>query len=448
MVKRKYFGTDGMRGAANKGHIVPQTVLRLAMAAGAHFQRGDHKNRVVIGKDTRLSGYMLENALTAGFLSMGMDVLLLGPVPTPAVAMLTKSMRAELGVMISASHNPFFDNGIKLFGPDGYKLSDNDEQIITNLMDQQNWILPDSQHIGRAKRIDDAAGRYIEFVKGAFPSNLSLDGLKLVIDCAHGAAYQIAPIVLKELGAQIIPIGVEPNGKNINDRVGATHPQAMADMVKQQGADMGIALDGDADRLIVCDELGQIIDGDQILALIATLWHEMGRLQGPVIATILSNMGLEQYLNSFKVDLVRSQVGDRYVVDQMKQHEAVLGGEASGHIVLGHHATTGDGLMAALQVLACMIQRKQKMSALAKTFTPVPQLVRNLSLADHHKIIERPAVKQAIDKCHDQLGDSGRLIIRPSGTEPLIRMMIEGKDTVLHTKLLDQLEASIRASAA
>ncbi|MFK7867463.1 MAG: phosphoglucosamine mutase [Alphaproteobacteria bacterium] len=448
MVKRKYFGTDGMRGAANKGHIVPQTVLRLAMAAGAHFQRGDHKNRVVIGKDTRLSGYMLENALTAGFLSMGMDVLLLGPVPTPAVAMLTKSMRAELGVMISASHNPFFDNGIKLFGPDGYKLSDNDEQIITNLMDQQNWILPDSQHIGRAKRIDDAAGRYIEFVKGAFPSNLSLDGLKLVIDCAHGAAYQIAPIVLKELGAQIIPIGVEPNGKNINDRVGATHPQAMADMVKQQGADMGIALDGDADRLIVCDELGQIIDGDQILALIATLWHEMGRLQGPVIATILSNMGLEQYLNSFKVDLVRSQVGDRYVVDQMKQHEAVLGGEASGHIVLGHHATTGDGLMAALQVLACMIQRKQKMSALAKTFTPVPQLVRNLSLADHHKIIERPAVKQAIDKCHDQLGDSGRLIIRPSGTEPLIRMMIEGKDTAHHTKLLDQLEASIRASAA
>ena len=447
--KQPYFGTDGMRGRVNAGLITPQTVLSLAMAASAHFRRGDHKNRVVIGKDTRQSGYMLENTLTAGFLAMGMDVLLLGPVPTPAVAMLTRSMRAELGVMISASHNPFFDNGIKLFGPDGYKLSDQDEIDIAALMDQQNWQLPQSEEVGRAKRIDDAAGRYIEYVKSSFPAHLRLDGMRLVVDCAHGSAYKIAPIVLRELGADVVTLGVAPDGTNINHEVGATHPQAMADIVKQQGADIGISLDGDADRVIICDELGQLVDGDQILALIGTAWKAQDRLNNGVVTTILSNLGLERYFETQGIPFYRTPVGDRHVVAKMREINANLGGEPSGHIVLDGHATTGDGLIAALQVLASLQEQNQPMSIISKCFEPVPQITRNVKIApDHdtkHKVDTDNDLKTCIEACEAELGEEGRLVVRPSGTEPLIRIMIEGENKPAMNKMADRLEQTILA---
>eukprot|EP00752_Nemacystus_decipiens_P000545 g545.t1 len=380
---RKYFGTDGIRGTANRWPITPEVALRLAMAAGAQFRRGDHRHRVVIGKDTRLSGYMLEPALTAGFISMGMDVMLLGPLPTPAVAMLTRSMRADLGVMISASHNPYQDNGIKLFGPDGYKLSDETEQAIEALMESgipaQGADAPAApEALGRAKRLEDAPGRYIEFVKATFPAALRLDGLKIVVDCANGAAYRVAPVVFHELGAEVVPLAVQPDGANINRACGATAPQALCEQVAAHGADLGLALDGDADRLIVCDERGALVDGDQIMALIAASWAEAGRLKGPVVATVMSNLGLERFLSERGVALTRTKVGDRYVVEAMRDSGANLGGEQSGHLVLGDYGTTGDGLVAALQVLAVMVATGRPMSALGRQFEPVPQLLHNV----------------------------------------------------------------------
>ena len=425
---RNYFGTDGIRGTANQAPIEVDTVLRLALAAGAHFRRGGHRHRVVIGKDTRLSGYMLESALVAGFSAMGMDVMLFGPLPTPAVAMLTRSMRADVGVMISASHNPYRDNGIKLFGPDGYKLSDETEMEIERLMDEGVSERAAPEDIGRATRIDDAPGRYIEAVKRTFPEDLSLESLKIVVDCAHGAAYKVAPIVLRELGATVVPIAVAPNGKNINAFCGATDPAAMCEAVSAHGADIGLALDGDADRLIVCDETGHVVDGDQLMALIANSWAKAGRLRGDVVATVMSNLGMERYLADQGIGLVRTKVGDRYVVDAMRNRGCNLGGEQSGHIVMSDYATTGDGLIAALQVLAVAVRDGAPMSQVGKVFTPVPQRLHNVRFSGGSKPLESAAVKKAIALGEAQLNGSGRLVIRPSGTEPVIRVMAEGDD--------------------
>ncbi|MDG1287322.1 MAG: phosphoglucosamine mutase [Rickettsiales bacterium] len=453
MSERKFFGTDGIRGTANKYPMKASIALRLGKAAGHYFTRGNHRHRVVIAKDTRLSGYMIENALTAGFLAAGMDVILVGPMPTPAVAMLTKSMRADLGVMISASHNPYHDNGLKLFGPDGFKLSDKAEIAIEELMqtdDVENQLADPSQ-LGRAKRIEDAPGRYIEFAKATFPTNLDLSGLRIVIDCANGAAYKVAPTVLQELGAEIVPIGIAPDGFNVNKDCGSTHPEAMQKMIRESRADIGIALDGDADRLIICDEKSNVIDGDQIIAMIATEWQRMGILKhDAVVTTQMSNLGLEQYFKKKNITLFRTNVGDRYVVQKMREGEFNLGGEQSGHIVMSDYATTGDGLIGALQVLA-VLQRQQKSASEAlNLFTPLPQILRNVRYSGADPLEKKPVI-DAIVKAEKALSKNGRLFIRKSGTEPLIRIMAEGDDQgqidTLTAELAEIIENNISNAA-
>jgi len=424
---RNYFGTDGIRGRTNAGVMTAEVAMKVGQAAGKRFLRGSHRHRVVIGKDTRLSGYMLENALVAGFTSVGMDVVLLGPMPTPAVALLTRELRADVGVMISASHNPFEDNGIKLFGPDGFKLSDEDELAIEAMLGTTQQLAP-APDIGRARRIDDARGRYIHAVKASLPDDVRLDGLKIVVDCAHGAAYQVAPSAIWELGAEVIAIGVGPNGKNINDGFGSTSLGAVKQAVAAEGADIGIALDGDADRLIVVDEKGQTVDGDQLMALIGTRLAEQGTLRGGgVVATVMSNLGLERYLAGLGLDLVRAKVGDRYVLEAMKAGGYNVGGEQSGHMILLDHATTGDGTIAALQVLGALVQSGKRASELLHLFDPVPQLLRNVRIGGG-KPLEADSVKAVIADAEARLAGRGRLVIRPSGTEPVIRVMAEGDD--------------------
>ena len=431
---QKLFGTDGIRGRAGEFPMTPDLALKIGMASGIQFMRGSHRHRVVIAKDTRLSGYMLETALTSGFIAVGMDVVLVGPMPTPAVAMLVKSLRADLGVMISASHNPYYDNGIKLFGPDGYKLSDKTEAAIEKAIAQDDLKCVSATALGRARRLEDAQGRYIEFAKSTFPKNLTLDGLKIIVDCAHGAAYQVAPLILRELGADVMTIGAQPNGKNINDECGSTAPEMMCEMVRQAKADIGIALDGDADRVIICDEDGQILDGDQVMAMIATLCHQNGTLKGgAIVATQMSNMGLERYLKKLGLDLIRTKVGDRYVVEEMRANGYNVGGEQSGHIIMNDHTTTGDGIIAALQVLAYMIQTKKPLSQCGTLFAPMPQLLRNVKYKGASPL-DKPAVQAIITAAEKKLGNKGRVFIRKSGTEPLIRVMAEGEDAELVKK--------------
>ena len=443
--ERRYFGTDGIRGLTNTPPMTAAIAMKVGQAAGRHFLRGQHTHRVVIGKDTRLSGYMMESALTAGFTSVGMDVTLLGPMPTPAVAMLTRSMRADLGVMISASHNPFHDNGIKLFGPDGYKLSDADEAAIEALLEQE-IALADPRAIGRARRIDDAQGRYIHFAKATFPESLRLDGLKIVVDCAHGAAYKVAPAALWELGAEVIPLGVAPDGFNINDRIGSTHPKALQLKVLEAGADIGIALDGDADRLIVVDEKGQVVDGDQLMALIAVRASASGALKGgALVATVMSNLGLERLLAGHGIGLLRAAVGDRHVLEMMRARGCNVGGEQSGHIILADHATTGDGLVAALQVLAALVASGKPASELLHLFDPLPQLLKNVRFAGGAPL-ESERVQAAIAEAEAALAGKGRLLIRKSGTEPLIRVMAEGEDKALVTQVVDAVCAAVAAA--
>lgn len=444
---RKFFGTDGIRGRTNAGAMTAEMAMKVGMAAGAHFVRGEHRHRVVIGKDTRLSGYMIENALVAGFTSVGMDVVQVGPMPTPAVAMLTRSMRADLGVMISASHNPYYDNGIKLFGPDGYKLSDDDERAIEALLENPP-PLAESERIGRARRVEDARGRYSHFAKSCFPEELRLDGLKVVIDCANGAAYQVAPIALWELGAETISIGVTPNGTNINDKCGSTAPAMLQETVVASGADIGIALDGDADRLIIVDEQGRVVDGDQIMALIGKSWAEAGRLHGGgVVATVMSNLGLERFLNSIGLTLERTAVGDRYVLERMRSGGFNVGGEQSGHIILSDYATTGDGLVAALQVLAELVRQGRPASEVLHLFDTVPQLLKNVRFSSGRPL-ENESVKRAIASAEHELDGKGRLVIRPSGTEPVIRVMAEGDDADQVTRLVDTICHAVQEAAA
>ena len=446
--KRKFFGTDGIRGTANSHPMTAELVLRLGAAAGRYFRRdGRNNHRVVIGKDTRLSGYMLENALTAGLTSTGMNVLLLGPVPTPAVGLLTHSMRADLGVMISASHNPHHDNGIKFFGPDGFKLSDEAEAEIEELLEA--GVSPAApENIGRAKRIDDGRFRYMEYAKTTFPEGLRLDGLRVVIDCANGAAYRTAPEVLWELGAEVIPVGVSPNGFNINEDCGSTNTEQAARMVRESNADIGICLDGDADRVMILDEKGEVADGDQIMALFATRWAEQGRLAGgALVATVMSNLGLERYLNDRSIRLERTPVGDRYVVEKMRSGGFNLGGEQSGHIVMSDYATTGDGLIAGLQFLAAMVESSQKASALRQQFVPVPQMLKNVRYESGEDPLEAQTVKKSINSAEEQLNGKGRLLIRKSGTEPLIRVMAECEDEVLLAQVVDGIVAEITAVA-
>ena len=425
---RQYFGTDGIRGRTNAGVMTAAIAMKVGQAAGTRFLRGGHRHRVVIGKDTRLSGYMLENAMVAGFTSVGMDVVLLGPMPTPAVALLTRELRADVGVMISASHNPYEDNGIKLFGPDGFKLSDEDEEAIEAMLAQE-LPLADSPLIGRARRIEDARGRYIHAVKGSLPDNIRLDGLKIVVDCANGAAYQVAPSAIWELGAEVIAVGVSPNGTNINHRCGSTHLDLVKETVVASGANIGIALDGDADRLIVVDEKGETVDGDQLMALIGTRLAAQGELRGGgVVATVMSNLGLERYLQGQGLDLIRTKVGDRHVLEHMKAAGFNVGGEQSGHMILLDHATTGDGTIAALQVLAALVQTGKPASELLLLFDPVPQLLKNVRFAGG-KPLEDARVQAVIADAEAQLAGRGRLVIRPSGTEPVIRVMAEGDDS-------------------
>ncbi len=444
-MSRKYFGTDGIRGTANKEPMTAEIALKVGKAAGKRFAgRGNFRHRVVIGKDTRLSGYMIEPALTAGFISVGMDVILVGPLPTPAIAMLTRSLRADLGVMISASHNPFEDNGIKLFGPDGYKLSDKVEMQIEEGIENSDAIeLADPKKLGRATRLDDARGRYIEFAKSSFPKHQLLKGLKIVVDCANGAAYKVAPTVLWELEADVISMGVSPNGYNINDGCGSTSTEAMCARVVEEGADLGIALDSDADRLIMCDEKGALIDGDQLMALIAASWAERGQLQGSgLVATVMSNMGLEKFLNERGLDLVRTAVGDRYVVEHMRANGHNLGGEQSGHMVMSDFATTGDGLIAALQVLSVIVEQEKPVSEICRSFDPYPQILKNVRFEGSNPL-EADAVQSAIAAGEEKLGDTGRLLIRKSGTEPLIRVMGEGEDVSLVNEVVDDIVAEV-----
>ncbi len=445
---RKYFGTDGVRGRANKV-ITPELALKVGQSAGLAFNRGDHRHRVVIGKDTRLSGYMIEAALQAGFTSVGMDVLQLGPIPTPAVAMLTRSMRADLGVMISASHNPFEDNGIKLFGPDGYKLSDDLEREIEAMIDSDlSSRLAKSVSLGRAKRVESVHARYIEFAKRTLPRNMSLEGLRIVVDCANGAGYRVAPEALWELGAEVIAIGVEPDGFNINRDVGSTAPDALIRKVRELRADIGIALDGDADRVLIVDELGQVVDGDQLMAVIATSWRDEGLLTGPgVVATIMSNLGLERYLGSMGLSLARTAVGDRYVLEHMREHGFNLGGEQSGHIILSDYSTTGDGLIAALQLLAVVQRSDKPVSEVCHCFEPLPQILKNVRYKSGQPL-QTNSVVSAIDDARRKLGNGGRLVIRPSGTEPVIRVMAEGDDRVLVESVVDDVVDAVTKAAA
>ncbi|MDE2385597.1 MAG: phosphoglucosamine mutase [Alphaproteobacteria bacterium] len=448
-MSRKYFGTDGVRGKANDGAMTPDVVMRIGMAAGQLHHRGGHRHRVVIGKDTRLSGYMIEQALAAGFLAAGMDVFQFGPVPTPAVAMLTHSLRADLGVMISASHNPFHDNGIKIFGPDGYKLSDAMEAQIEELIDNPRllkYAAPDQ--IGRAKRIEDAGARYIEFAKRTYTAETPLDGLRIVIDTANGAAYKSAPPALWELGAEIITMGDEPNGLNINEKCGSTHPEAMCQRVRETRADIGIALDGDADRVIIADENGKVIDGDQIMALIASSWAARGVLKGGgLVSTIMSNLGLERFMQAKGLTLARTKVGDRYVVEHMRAHGFNVGGEQSGHIVMSDFSTTGDGLLAALQVLSEVVRQQKPVSEVCNLFTPLPQVLQNVKFKGG-KPLDDTGVKSAIRDAESLLGKTGRLVIRPSGTEPLIRVMAEGEDESLVRRIVADLCGVISKAAA
>ncbi|MCX7383546.1 MAG: phosphoglucosamine mutase [Alphaproteobacteria bacterium] len=447
--KRRLFGTDGIRGTANTDPMTAGTALRLGQAAGLLFTRGNHRHRVVIGKDTRLSGYMIEPALTAGFIGAGMDVTLLGPLPTPAIAMMTRNLRADLGVMISASHNSYEDNGIKLFGPDGFKLNDETEAAIEATMDGSLLgRLAGPSKLGRAKRMDDAAGRYIEAAKGTFPRGLRLDGLKIVVDCANGAAYRVAPQVLWELGADVVAVGVAPDGFNINRDCGSTVPKYISSQVLQHGAHLGIALDGDADRLILADEKGAIIDGDQVLGLIARSWGDSGRLTGGgIVATVMSNLGLERFLRGRGLVLHRTAVGDRYVVEKMRSGGINVGGEQSGHMIMSDYATTGDGLLAALQVLAVLVEDGRPASAVCNAFVPLPQLLKNVRFSGDSPL-EKPSVQSAIADAEAELADTGRLLIRKSGTEPLIRVMAEGESVEQVTRIVDALCAEIAAVAA
>ena len=450
MSKRAYFGTDGIRGEANTHPMTAEVALRIGLAAGKLFRsRDEGRHMVVIGKDTRLSGYMVEPALVAGFTSAGMDVRLLGPMPTPGVAMMTRSLRADLGVMISASHNPWTDNGIKLFGPDGYKLSDARELEIEALMGQSlSEDLAPATALGRAARVDDSQARYVEIAKATFPRRLSLSGLRIVIDCANGAAYKVAPAVLYELGAEVIPVGVSPNGMNINEECGSTHPEGMITAVKEYRADIGIALDGDADRLVICDEKGRVIDGDQIMALIADNWARRNRLAGGgVVATVMSNLGLERFLGERNLRLERTAVGDRSVMKRMREGGYNLGGESSGHIILSDFSTTGDGLLAALQVLAVLKAGDRPMSALARQFEPAPQKLENVRFTSG-KPLEAEGVKAAIADAEQKLGAGGRVLVRASGTEPLIRVMAEGDDESLVNQVVSEIVGAVRKAAA
>jgi len=443
---RKYFGTDGIRGKTNMSPMTAAMAMQIGMAAGAHFLRGDHRHRVVIGKDTRLSGYMLESAMVAGFTSVGMDVVLVGPMPTPAVAKLTQSMRADMGVMISASHNPYADNGIKLFGPDGFKLSDADEMAIERLIESNVPLSPPSE-IGRARRVEDARGRYIHFAKSTFPADLRLDGVRIVVDCANGAAYKVAPSALWELGADVVAIGVEPNGRNINDGVGSTAPLLLCETVVASGAALGIALDGDADRLIVVDEKGQVVDGDQLMATIAEGWARSGKLnKAGLVTTVMSNLGLERHLSQLGIDMVRTKVGDRYVLEEMRGGGYNVGGEQSGHIILSDFGTTGDGLVAALQVLAELVRSGIPASELLHRFDPLPQLLKNVRFTGG-KPLEADRVKAVIAEAESELAGRGRLLIRPSGTESVIRVMAEGDDMGQVERVVDRICDAVRAAA-
>jgi phosphoglucosamine mutase len=442
--RRKLFGTDGIRGVANRAPMDAATALRLGQAAGQYFRRGSHRHRVVIGKDTRLSGYLLEPALTAGFIGAGMDVVLVGPMPTPAIALLTRSLRADLGVMISASHNPYQDNGIKLFGPDGHKLSDEQEAAIESLMAgdaSPALVAPD--RLGRAQRLEDAAGRYIEAAKASFPRGLTLDRLRIVVDCANGAGYRVAPTVLWELGAEVVRLGVEPDGFNINHRCGSTAPQELAERVRERRADIGIALDGDADRVLLVDENGRTVDGDQILALVAESWARDGRLKGgAVVATVMSNMGLERSLKRQGLALHRTPVGDRYVGERMREEGCNLGGEQSGHLIMSDFGSTGDGLVAALQVLAVLVEEGRPASEVCRRFTPLPQRLVNVRTDGR----ARPAAALLRDLEAEEgarLGERGRVLIRPSGTEPVIRVMVEAEEEALLQESLDRLERAV-----
>jgi len=451
MSKRSYFGTDGIRGRANTYPMTAEVALRVGLAAGKLFRSSaDRRQLVVIGKDTRLSGYMIEPALVAGFTSMGMDVRLFGPLPTPAVAMMTRSMRADLGVMISASHNAFHDNGIKLFGPDGYKLSDAREAEIEAHMDEgltEGLVGP--SELGRVKRIDDAQARYVEIIKATFPRDLNLNGLRVVIDCANGAAYKVAPTVLYELGAEVKPIGVAPDGFNINEECGSTHTATMSKAVKEYRADIGIALDGDADRVMICDENGAVVDGDQIMAIIACHFAEQERLTGGgVVATVMSNLGLERHLAGKGIRLERTPVGDRYVVAKMREGGFNVGGEQSGHVVLSDFSTTGDGMIAALQVLAVMRRTGKPMSALARQFEPVPQKLENVKFAKGAAPLKNENVLSVIAAAEAKLNGSGRILVRPSGTEPLIRIMAEGDDEALVNQLVREIAGAVKQAAA
>jgi phosphoglucosamine mutase len=446
---RKYFGTDGIRGRTNSSALTPEVAMKAGMAAGRIFTKGEHRHRVVIGKDTRLSGYMIESALVSGFTAVGMDVFQFGPLPTPAVAMLTRSLRADLGVMITASHNPFTDNGIKFFGPDGQKLSDEVELEIEALMDSGLAEgLAQGGAIGRAKRIDDSQARYIEFAKRSITRNVRLDGLRIVIDCANGAAYKVAPAVLWELGADVVALGVTPDGVNVNLECGSTHPEAMCAKVREVRADFGIALDGDADRVVMCDEKGEIIDGDQILALIAKSWSKNGKLKGGgLVGTVMSNAGLEHYLQSLNLKLARSAVGDRYVLEQMLKGGFNVGGEQSGHIILSDISTTGDGLVAALQVLAVLAEGGMPASEAAHLFNPLPQILENVRFKKGAPL-ENAKVKSSIEAGNARLGAHGRILVRKSGTEPLIRVMAEGEDETLVRAVVRDIANAIEEAAA
>lgn len=446
---RQFFGTDGVRGQANKFPMTSEMALKIGMAAGHMFRNGEHRHRVVIGKDTRLSGYMIETALVSGFTAVGMDVFQLGPVPTPGVAMLTRSMRADLGVMISASHNRFSDNGIKIFGPDGYKLTDEQEEEIESLINGDiNALLAAPLEIGRAKRIESANERYIEAAKRSLPRNMRFEDLRIVIDCANGAAYKVAPLALWELGAEVISIGVEPNGTNINDECGSTSPERLCEKVREVRADIGIALDGDADRVLIADEKGNLVDGDQLMAVIAKSWQEQEKLTGGgLVATVMSNLGLERFMQDLDLELVRTPVGDRHVVEHMRTHGFNVGGEQSGHIVLSDFTTTGDGLVSALQILAEVIVQERPVSEVCNNFEPIPQILENVRYSSG-KPLERKDVKAAIKDAEDRLTGSGRLVIRPSGTEPLIRVMAEGDDQSLVHKVVSDLVGILKQPAA
>ncbi len=445
---RKYFGTDGIRGLVNGRKLIPELALKVGMATGLSFRRGEHRHRVVIGKDTRRSGYMIENALTAGFTAVGMDVFLLGPMPTPAVAMLTRSLRADLGVMISASHNPFEDNGIKLFRSDGYKLSDSMEHEIEKLIDSDlTPRLAQGRDIGRAKRIEEAQTRYVEYAKRTLPRNADFTGLRVVVDCANGAAYKVAPDALWELGAEVFSVGVDPDGFNINEKCGSTSPQRLAEKVRELRADIGIALDGDADRVLIIDEKGEIIDGDQLMATIARSWRERDQLRGGGIsATVMSNLGLERHLEDMGLKLERTKVGDRYVLESMRANGHNIGGEQSGHIILSDFTTTGDGLVAALQILQVMQSENKPVSEVCNNFEKVPQLLQNVKFRGG-KPLEDKLVKQVIRESQERLGDGGRLVIRLSGTEPLIRIMGQSDDQALVATVVGQISAAIRKVA-